>query len=76
MYFVLNVTMHAPAILLPLSEDSNQGFMVDLGKVKLLNALLKPEHTEEYIGIDGYGITLESFKISRYEYLWYNQGSI
>ena len=62
--------MHAPAVLLPVSEDSTQSFMVDLGKVKLLNTLLKPEHTEEYIGIDGYGITLESFQISRYKCMY------
>ena len=68
MYFKLNVTMHAPAFLLPLSEESSQAFMVDLGKVQVLNALLMPEHTEGYIGIDGYGITLDSFKISRYEW--------
>ena len=48
--------MHAPAVLLPVSEDSTQSFMVDLGKVTMKNTLLRPEHTEEYIGIDGYGI--------------------
>ena len=54
--------MHAPVLLLPISELSPQAFMVDLGSLSVQNMLLEPE---EGVGIDAYGINLDSIKASR-----------
>ena len=57
--------MHAPVLILPFSEDSDQAFMVDLGSLDIKNTLLMPDQSQLHVGIDAYGIKLESFKASR-----------
>ena len=64
-YFKVEVTAHAPVIIFPVSESSNQGFMMDLGSLAIQNTLLVPDQSQRRVGIDAYGIKLESFKVSR-----------
>ncbi len=64
---MVDVKVHAPVLIVPLNESGTQGLMVDLGSLSIQNTLLTPA---ENVGIDAYGFTLQSFKISRY-ILWY-----
>ena len=62
-YFNLDVSAHAPVLLLPVSETSAQAFMLDLGSISIKNMLLP---LDEGAGIEAYGINLDSLKVSRY----------
>ena len=64
-YFKVEVIVQAPVLLLPISEQSDQGFMVDLGSVAIQNTLIVPDQSQVRVGIDAYGIKLDSFKVSR-----------
>lgn len=64
-YFKVEVAVHAPVLILPISESSKDGFMVDLGSVAIQNTLLIPDQSQVQVGIDAYGIKLDSFKVSR-----------
>lgn len=68
-YFKVDVVVHAPVLFLPVSEESPQSFVLDLGSVSIQNTLLIPDHTAGNIGIDAYGIKLDSFKVSRYMFI-------
>ena len=63
---MVDVKVHAPVMLIPTSQQSTQGIMVDLGSVAVQNTLLIPDKSANNIGIDAYGITLNAFKISRW----------
>ena len=65
-YFKVEVTVNAPVVLLPVSEVSDQCFMIDMGSLAVQNTLLIPDKSQVRVGIDAYGIKLESFKVSRY----------
>ena len=64
-YFNVEVAVHAPVLILPISETSRDGFMVDLGSLAVRNTLLIPDQSLVQVGVDAYGIKLDSFKISR-----------
>jgi len=64
----MDILVHAPVLVLPVSEESPQGFMMDFGSVSIQNTLIIPDHTAGHIGIDAYGIKLDSFKVSRYPF--------
>ena len=57
--------MQAPVLILPVSEHSDQGFMIDLGSLAIQNTILVPDQSQVRVGIDAYGIKLDSFKVSR-----------
>ena len=61
-YFSVAVNVHAPVLIVPISETSSDGFMVDLGSIAVQNTLLVPDQ-KAYI--DAFGIRLDSFKVSR-----------
>ena len=61
----MEVSVHAPVLVLPVSETSKEGFMVDLGSLAIENTLLIPDQSVGQLGVDAYGIKLDSFKISR-----------
>ena len=62
-YLNIDVKAHAPVLILPVSETSNQAFVVDLGSVSVKNMLLP---LDEGAGVEAYGINLDSLKASRY----------
>lgn len=64
-YFKVEVAVNAPVLILPISETSRDGFMVDLGSLAIQNTLLVPDQSQVQVGIDAYGIKLDSFKVSR-----------
>ena len=61
-YLTIDVNAHAPVLILPVSEDSAQAFMVDLGSISVRNMLLP---LDEGAGVEAYGINLDSLKASR-----------
>ncbi len=65
-YFKIEVGVHAPVLILPVGEHSDQGLMVDLGSLAIRNTLLTPDQSQVRVGIDAYGIKLDSFKVSRW----------
>lgn len=64
-YFGVNVNVSAPVFLFPLTRDSNQSLMVDLGSLAVQNSLKSIESGGESVTLDAYIIQLQSFKISR-----------
>lgn len=69
---MMDVKVHAPVLLIPTNQRSEQGIMVDLGSLAVQNTLLIPDQSAGNIGIDAYGITLNSFKISRCGLIMYS----
>ena len=63
-YFKIDVTVHAPVLVVPLTDQMEQGLMVDLGSVNIENTLLVPDPSSN-VAIDAYGVKLDSFKVSR-----------
>jgi hypothetical protein len=66
----VNVIVHAPVLIIPRQgftdkEGLGHGFMVDLGCLEVKNTLIVPDQSQVRVGIDAYGIKLESFKVSR-----------
>ena len=58
------VKVHAPVLILPISETSRDGFMADLGSVAIQNTILVADQ-QARVSIDAYGIKLDSIKVSR-----------
>ncbi|XP_064395949.1 intermembrane lipid transfer protein VPS13A-like isoform X2 [Halichondria panicea] len=61
-FLVVDVKVQAPVLIVPTSQEATQGLMVDLGSLSIQNTLLAPA---DNVGVDAYGFTLSSFKISR-----------
>ena len=61
-YMSVDVSLSAPVLLIPVSEVSAQAFMINLGSISAQNMLLSPE---EGVGMEAFGINLDSFKASR-----------
>ncbi len=65
-FLMVDVKVQAPVLIVPTSQEATQGLMVDLGSFSIQNTLLAPA---DNVGVDAYGFTLSSFKISRYFFL-------
>ena len=65
-YFLIDVQVTAPVLLVPLTRDAEQSIMVDLGHLEIKNGLETTDIQGESVTVDAYALRLQSFKISRY----------